>query len=182
MAGEARIRVAEILGAFAMAGDLGRGQPEGHVLRSVCIALQLADRLGLSGKERGDVYYTTLLMHCGCTAGAAEFAAFIAGDGLAAQRDLCLCDPKNLGQCLSWMRRHVAPGAGITERTRRALRLLFQGERMMAGVELGCSDVGARIARRLRMSEETQRSLYNICELWNGNGPHKLRGAAIPLP
>jgi HD-GYP domain-containing protein (c-di-GMP phosphodiesterase class II)/DNA-binding CsgD family transcriptional regulator len=182
MAVEERVRVAEILGAFAIAGDLGRGQPEGHVLRSVCIALQVADKLGLSTKARGDVYYTTLLMHCGCTAGAAEFAAVIAGDELAAQRDLCLCDPRNLGQCLTWIRRHVAPDAGVTERARRALQLLVQGERTMAGIEQGCSDVGARIAHRLRMSEETQRSLYHICELWNGKGPHQVRGADIPIP
>src|SRR4051812_39174305 len=45
----------------------------------------------------------------------------------------------------------------------------------------GCSEVGARIAARLRLAEATQHGLYNICESWDGKGPHKCRGEDTPL-
>ena len=94
-------RLAELLGIFANAGDLGRGLAEGHVEQVCFIGMRLADALKLPPADRADTYFTTLLVHGGCTAGMAEFAAFIASDELAAQRDLCLCAPENLVEALS---------------------------------------------------------------------------------
>ena len=75
-----RIRLAELLGSLSFAGDLGRGQPMGHVLRTTRIAMALAGRLGVPSENLADVYFTSLLLHAGCTAGLAEFAAFLASD------------------------------------------------------------------------------------------------------
>jgi hypothetical protein len=100
-----RIRLVELLGSLSFAGDLGRGQPMGHVLRTTRIAMALADRLGVPSTALTDVYFTSLLLHAGCTAGAAEFAAFLASDELSAQKDFCLCDPNNLSQLFGWMSR-----------------------------------------------------------------------------
>jgi hypothetical protein len=36
------VRLAELLSAFSMAGDLERGQPQGPVFRTTIVALQLA--------------------------------------------------------------------------------------------------------------------------------------------
>jgi HD-GYP domain-containing protein (c-di-GMP phosphodiesterase class II)/DNA-binding CsgD family transcriptional regulator len=177
-----RFRLAELLGPLSFAGDLGRGQPMGHVLRTTRIAMALADRLRVPSGELPDVYYTSLLLHAGCTAGSAEFAAFLASDELSAQRDFCLCDPSNLGDLFGWMKRNVAPGQPLPARTLRMLRLLSRGEKAFVDVDQGCSEVGSRIAARLGMSEATQRSLYHICESWSGKGPHKLKGEDIPLP
>lgn len=177
-----RFRLAELLGAFSFAGDLGRGQPVGHVLRTCRIAMAVATRLNLPVSALADVYYTALLVHAGCTAGASEFAAFLASDELSAQKDFCLCDPDNLVQLLGWLQRNVAPGRPLPARTARMFQLLIQGERAMQDVDQGCSEVGSRIAARLGMSEATQKSLYHICETWNGKGPHHLRGDDVPLP
>ena len=167
---------------FAVAGELGRGQPSGHVLRTCLIAMELAEELGLSPEQRSDVYYTSLLVHTGCTAGSAHFAAALACDELVAQKDCCLCDPDNFTEVLAWMRRNVSPQAPLPERLGRMLGLMLKGGEFTLEVDGGCSDVGGRIARRLGMSAETVKSLHNVCERWNGKGPHKLRGAAIPLP
>jgi HD-GYP domain-containing protein (c-di-GMP phosphodiesterase class II)/DNA-binding CsgD family transcriptional regulator len=66
-------------------------------------------------------------------------------------------------------------------KTLRILRLLAQGDGALREVDHGCSEVGSRIAARLGMSEETQRGLYQVCETWNGKGPHRLKGAEIPV-
>ena len=177
-----RIRLAGLLGSFSFAGDLGRGQPMGHVLRTCRIAMRLADQMKLSAAQRGDIYYTALLVHAGCTAGVSEFAAFLASDELVAQREVCLCDPDNMGQLLGWMRRHVSPNAAAPSRGLRLLQVMLQGEKVFHDWEQGCSEVGSRIAARLGMPEDTQEALFGICEMWNGKGPRKLKTAEIPLP
>jgi hypothetical protein len=75
----------------------------GHVLRTCRIAMELAERLHLKSEQRLDVYFTSLLVHAGCTAGAPEVAAFLASDELKAQKDFCLCDPSNMRQLLGWL-------------------------------------------------------------------------------
>jgi HD-GYP domain-containing protein (c-di-GMP phosphodiesterase class II)/DNA-binding CsgD family transcriptional regulator len=153
----------------------------GHVLRTTRIAMALAERLGVPSSQFPDVYFTSLLVHAGCTAGTADFAAFLASDELSAQKDFCLCDPNNFGQLFGWMRRNVAKDQPMPSRVLRMMQMLATGEKAFAEVDLGCSDVGSRIAARLAMSEATQLALYHICETWNGKGPHKLKGEDIPL-
>jgi HD-GYP domain-containing protein (c-di-GMP phosphodiesterase class II)/DNA-binding CsgD family transcriptional regulator len=177
-----QIRLAELLGSLSFAGDLGRGQPMGHVLRTCRIAMAITDKLRLSEAQKADVYYTALLVHAGCTAGAPDFAAFLASDELRAQKDFCLCDPNNMSQLLGWLWRNVAEGRSAGARGVRMLQLVAQGERAFQDIDLGCSDVGSRIAQRLGMTKETQRSLYQVCESWGGKGPHKLKGEDIPMP
>ncbi|MBI4338549.1 MAG: HD domain-containing protein [Chloroflexi bacterium] len=137
--------------------------------------------MGLSAENQTEVYYTALLVHAGCTAGAPQFAALLAGDELAAMRDMYLCDPGNMLQILRWIGRHVATEASFPTRTQRFVVALLQAERTMADFDRGCSDVGAQVAKRLGLPAGTQESLFHICELWNGKGPHRLRGDSIPL-
>jgi HD-GYP domain-containing protein (c-di-GMP phosphodiesterase class II)/DNA-binding CsgD family transcriptional regulator len=175
------IRLAELLGSLSFAGDLGRGQPMGHVLRTTRIAMAVAEKAGVPSGQLADVYFTGLLVHAGCTAGAADFAAFLANDDLSAQKDFCLCDPDNFGQMIGWMRRYVARGRPLPARVLRMMQLMSKGENGFQDIEQGCSEVGARIAARLGLTEATQLGLYAICETWNGKGPHKEKGEDIPL-
>jgi HD-GYP domain-containing protein (c-di-GMP phosphodiesterase class II)/DNA-binding CsgD family transcriptional regulator len=153
----------------------------GHVLRTTRIAMALADRLGVPSSQLDDVYFTALLLHASCTAGSADFAAFLASDEISAQHDFFLCDPNNQAQLFGWLRRNVASGQPLPARTLRMLRLMSRGEAAFQEVDRGCSDVGSRIAARLGLSEATQLSLYHICETWNGKGPHRISGLEIPL-
>src|SRR5262249_40853253 len=157
----------ELLGSLSFAGDLGRGQPMGHVLRTTRIAMALADRLRVPPGKLADVYFTALLVHAGCTAGAADCAAFLASDELYAGKDACLCDPANMKQMMGWMGRNVARGRPLPERFLRMLRLMSQGDRCFSDVQEGCSDVGSNIAIRFNLTKEAQQGLYNICETWN---------------
>jgi HD-GYP domain-containing protein (c-di-GMP phosphodiesterase class II)/DNA-binding CsgD family transcriptional regulator len=154
----------------------------GHVLRTTRIAMALAERLGLAPAELPAVYFTSLLVHAGCTAGIADFAAFLATDELSAQKDFCLCDPNNYVDLFGWLRRNAAKGKPLPARTLRMLQLFAGGEGAFQEIDRGCSEVGSRIAARLGMAEATQLALYHICETWNGKGPHRLRREDIPLP
>src|SRR5690349_19653755 len=153
------VRLVELLGSLSFAGDLGRGQTMGHVLRTTRIAMALADRLKLTATETENVYFTALLVHAGCTAGAAECAGFLASDELSAQKDFCLCTPGSIPQMLGWMTRNVAIGHALPDRVMRMLQLMAKGEKCFEDVDQGCSEVGARIAMRLGLPEETRTSL-----------------------
>jgi len=172
--------LAEILGVFARAGDLGRGQAEGHVEQVCWIGMRLAQELDLAPPDRDDVYFTTLLVHGGCTAGMAEFAAFIASDELSAQRDLCLCDPENLAQVMGCMKQNIACGAPLPARASSMLRMTG-GDRMLADVQAGCADVGSRIASRLGLPSGAVTALGCVCETWSGRGPRRLERSRIPI-
>ncbi len=177
-----RIPVLDLLGCFAVAGELGRGQPAGHVSRTAAIAMAVAERLGLDGAARSEVYQTSLLIHAGCTAGLSEVAAVLICDELALQRDVCLCDPANEFEMLRVLFKHAGRGRGSTARLRSIARMATGGSNAFHEMEAGCSGVAARIAARLGMRAGTVEALANICEIWNGKGPHKLRGESIPLP
>ena len=131
--------------------------------------------------DRVDTYFTTLLVHGGCTAGMAEFAAFIASDELAAQRDLCLCDPENMVEVFRCMKRNIAPEATLPRRIRGMLQMMLHGEKMTASVQGGCADVGSRIANRLGLPQGAVTALGCICETWNGRGPRRLKRNSIPI-
>lgn len=59
------------------------GQPPEDAIRSCLLATSLARRMDLSERDVGDVYYTTLLQHVGCTAYAHETAVLFGGDDIA---------------------------------------------------------------------------------------------------
>jgi HD-GYP domain-containing protein (c-di-GMP phosphodiesterase class II) len=176
-----RIPVLDLLGCFAVAGELGRGQPAGHVSRTAAIAVAIADALDLDEAARSDVFQAGLLIHAGCTAGVSEVAAVLLCDELAVQRDVCLCDPANELEVIRVLLRHAGRSAGSTGRLRGIVRLATSGAKAMHEMEAGCSEVGPRIAARLGMPAGTVDALTNICETWNGKGPHKRRGEEIPL-
>jgi HD-GYP domain-containing protein (c-di-GMP phosphodiesterase class II) len=174
------IPVLDLLGCFAVAGELGRGQPAGHVSRTAAIAVAVARDLGLDAQDQSDVFQASLLVHAGCTAGLSEVAAVLLCDELALQRDVCLCDPAHEFEVLRVLLRHAGRGASAS-RLRGLLGTATGATKAFHEMEAGCSDVGARIASRLGMPPGTVEALANICETWNGKGPHHLKGEAIPL-
>lgn len=173
--------ILDLLGCFAVAGELGRGQPAGHVSRTAALAVATADRLGLDPAERSVVLQTSLLVHAGCTAGASEVSAALLCDELALMRDVCICDPSNELEAMRVLLRHAGRGGGAMGRLKGLARLPTAGAAAMHEMEAGCSDVGSRVASRLGMPEATSAALANICETWNGKGFLKHKGDEIPV-
>src|ERR671915_382436 len=77
-----RVSLSELIGCLALATDLGMGQPFDHCLRTCRVAVGVAQTLGLTGEQLGDVYYIALLRFVGCNAHAHEDVAKT-GDELA---------------------------------------------------------------------------------------------------
>ena len=68
------LRLADLLAALSVATDLGMGQEPEKAVRGCLVATELARAMDLPGHQVHDVYWTTLLMHVGCTAPAHEAA------------------------------------------------------------------------------------------------------------
>ena len=61
------LRMADLLGAFSMASDMGVGLHAGHGVRCCYIGMRLAEALDLPLEQRVHLYYAELLKDAGCT-------------------------------------------------------------------------------------------------------------------
>ena len=74
------VALAELVGAFSLATDLGLGQPMEHVLRSWVIAARLGEHIGLEVDDRDALYYVATLAWVGCVADSHEMAHWFGDD------------------------------------------------------------------------------------------------------
>src|SRR3990172_3191831 len=180
---ENAIRMADVLGAFSLAGDLAVGlQPE-HGTRSCYIGMRIAQALGLGSEDRINLYYAELLKDAGCTAYTSQLATLWLTDEIVAKRELLfLRDFHNPADILFWLMEYVAAGAPLATRATRMLDFLKDGQGdMREGFESTCQ-MAARIAHRLGMPDAVQNALMNVFEEWDGRGmPQGRRGGSIPI-
>jgi HD-GYP domain-containing protein (c-di-GMP phosphodiesterase class II)/DNA-binding CsgD family transcriptional regulator len=176
------VRTADVLGALSLAADLGLGLPAEHVLRSCYIGMQLGAELRISPAERVDLYYAELLMDAGCTAWTSQLATFLMGDEIIArQQFVFFVDPSNPLAMLGWLRDYVAPGASTSQKARQSLEWAVRGRAFAReGLRNSC-EVAQRFALRLGMPTGVQDALRSVFEQWDGSGPRRTRGAAIPV-
>lgn len=71
---DATVHRHELLAALSRGIDLCMGQPIGHTVGQTYIALRLADRAGLDGDARRDVFHTSMLAWAGCHVDSLEQA------------------------------------------------------------------------------------------------------------
>jgi HD-GYP domain-containing protein (c-di-GMP phosphodiesterase class II)/DNA-binding CsgD family transcriptional regulator len=177
------IRMADVLGAFSLAGDLAVGLQAEHGARSCYIGMQIAEALGLSDEERIHLYYSELLKDAGCTAYTSQLAASWLADELAAKRELQFFrDPNNPFDVIPWILKYVAAGASLPTRASRSIDFLAHGrEFLREGFESTCA-VATRIAQRLGMPTAVQDALMQVFEQWDGKGmPAGSSGENIPV-
>lgn len=173
------IRMAEVLAAFSFATDLGVGKPMGHALRACYLGMEMARELRLSTLQQAELYYSFLLMHSGCAALSLAMAPIIKGDELAAIADITLRDDSNQMEMLAWLIQNVSPNAPLPTRVRNLIGALFQSDD--GGDVRGICEVAVRVAQRLDMPQGVQDAVRYYLERWDGKGPFRLEGSAIPL-
>src|SRR5206468_5005174 len=78
-------RLLGLLGGLSVATDLGTAAQIDESLKRSIVAVRLAKAVGCADREVGDVIYTSLLQHLGCTAYSYELAETF-GDDIAATR------------------------------------------------------------------------------------------------
>jgi HD-GYP domain-containing protein (c-di-GMP phosphodiesterase class II) len=176
------IRTADVLGALSAAADLALGMPEGHAARSCYLGMAIADRLGLSAEEKATVYYSELLMDAGCTAWAGYVASAIMGEEIGARRDFYFYrDARNPLDVLGWLQQYMAVGAPAYIRAGRMLDFSMHGKGFQREGLQNTAEVACRFAERLGMPGAVQSTLWSVFEQWDGTGPNRAQGDAIPI-
>jgi HD-GYP domain-containing protein (c-di-GMP phosphodiesterase class II) len=176
------IRTADVLGALSAAADLALGMPEGHAARSCYLGMAIADRLNLPPEEKATVYYSELLMDAGCTSWAGYVATAIMGDEIEARRAFYFyLDARNPLDVLGWLQQYMAVGAPAHIRAKGILDFSVHGKEFAREALQNTAEVACRFAERLGMPDEVQSTLWAVFEQWDGKGPNRARGAAIPM-
>lgn len=165
---------------LSLAIDLGLGQPMEHVLRSCLLAVQMAERLGLSEEERAEVYYVGLLAWVGCTADSHELAEWF-GDDIALRADTYDVDLGGV-RALRFALRHAGAGRTPLRRAGAAVELIASARRVIGGSMAAHCEAATLLAERLGLGPDVRRPLGQSFERWDGKGsPVGLRGEQISL-
>lgn len=176
-----RVRLAEVIGIFAMAADLGLGLPMEHGIRTCLLSLEMGRRVGLSTSELVDLYDVTLLRMIGCTAGSADAAEYF-GDEVAFGRDTQHLDYGDFEAFGGWAMTSFGADRPATERERMVQKLFsYTPERRVAALTGHC-EVAQMLATRLGFSGAVADGLAYVFERWDGTGaPNGVSGSDLPI-
>jgi HD-GYP domain-containing protein (c-di-GMP phosphodiesterase class II) len=179
----AELRLADLIAALSQVTDLGMGQPPEDATRSCLLAINLARRMDLSERDVGDVYYTTLLQHVGCTAYAHETAALFGGNDIAVRAGGARVDFANPKEALPYLVFELGKGATPHRRARAVIAAISEAQKIDEELYRSNCEVAVHMARRLGLGPGVGRGLNEIYERWDGKGaPRKLARDDIALP
>ncbi len=174
------LRLAELMGAMSIATDIGLGAPLEAGLSVCLLSMRLGEAMGLPDQELGRAYILALLRHIGCTADSDQMAA-MGGDEFAMNMAIAPLDHVDPRQVMPRMLRHLAaefPGARFPP---AVLRLLAMAPKMRTH-DLARCEVAEMLADRMGFDRQVQQDVRLFNERWDGKGPARLGGEAIPLP
>ena len=178
----ARLRLADLLGGLSIVADLGFGLPSETAMRSCLIGTALARELDVAEKDVADTFYTSLLLHVGCTAFSHEAAAAM-GDELTVNSAVAKTNFADPGDVLKTFIPEATRGMRPLSQVRAATFIVTRGKSFGKRHETASCEVAREIARRLGLPGSLQRALYEVHEWWKGGGaPRGLRGEEIALP
>jgi putative nucleotidyltransferase with HDIG domain len=176
------VRISEILAALSFALDLTEGQPMGHALRTCLIAQALAERLGLSLRDRTDLYYAALLKDVGCSSNSARIFELFGGDDREAKNARMRIDWSNYAKAMRFGLTHAAPGASWLERARRIAGLARVGPSVANELVAARCTQGGAIVRSLGFGNGVAGAVETLEEHWDGHGqPRGLEAGQIPI-
>jgi len=147
------VPVSDAMLALAFVGDLSKGQPTNHSVRTARLAAWLAEKEGASEEDCETAYCIALLRWSGCTANAAGFGQLL-GDDVAGRRSLTT----GIYPLFNVPRDLIYPLA-----------------------QIHC-EVSGDIAVMLSMPPAVERGLRHIFETYNGQGvPGLLKHPEVPV-
>lgn len=173
------LQLAELIAALSRVADLGMGQPPESAIQTCLLATNLARRVGLSDSDAGNIYYTALLQHVGCTAYAYETAALFGGDDIAVRAGGSTIDFANPKEALPYLLLGIGKTATPIGRTRAVVRAVSKGKDFDRELSRSNCEVAVNVARRLGMSDGVQRGLNEIYERWAPRPAHLLQGQCL---
>jgi len=157
--------MAGVVAALSVLSDLTRGHPPGEAMRACLLATELARRAGLNERDRGEVYYGTLLRFAGCAATSHEIAAAFGGDDIVVRARGDLIDPAEPGEAMEFL-----AGLGVDAVRLRTLGGPQGVARLKAeGARADC-EVGADLTVRLGLPDAVRRAVLDSFERFDGHG------------
>jgi HD-GYP domain-containing protein (c-di-GMP phosphodiesterase class II)/DNA-binding CsgD family transcriptional regulator len=170
-----RVEIAGVLAALSVTSDLTRGHPPGEAMRACLLAVELAQRAGLSVGEQGDVFYAALMRFSGCSATSHEAAAALGGDDIAVRSRGDLIDATRPQEALGLLA-GLGSGAGRVRVLARAPRV---PSIVRESARADC-EVGADLTRLVRLPETVRESVLCAFERFDGKGfPRGLGGPQL---
>jgi hypothetical protein len=175
------LRLAELVGALALAQDNAFGQPLESQLRSCLLASWICEAAGLPDEVREDAYWVALLRYVGCTGHAHEVAT-VFGDEIAIRAQTLVHDAANPAEVMHDVIEFATAGRDPVERN-AIVKMIQETAREWAvyNFSSGC-EVADMLVERLDLRPGVREALRFTFERWNGNGyPAHAQGDAIPV-
>ncbi|HEX4813026.1 MAG TPA: HD domain-containing phosphohydrolase, partial [Nonomuraea sp.] len=176
---EGVFRLLGLLGGLALATDLGTGAPLEESLKRCVVATRLARALGCTDADTGDVVYTALLQHLGCSAYSHEGAA-VWGDDVAFVRLAFLTDFADQRDVWRTFAGGVAASTGWS-RPRVMATAMTKGRRGAVEGPAATCEIARDASRWLGLPDSVQLSLAHALTSWDGKGYPTTSGEEIPL-
>jgi putative nucleotidyltransferase with HDIG domain len=174
------LRLADLLAALSVATDLGMGNEPEKAIRSCLLATELARATGLTEAQCRDVYYTSMVLHLGCTAPSHELGHLF-GDDVGVMSRGEHTDDSTLRGSLAVLGL-AGRGTGV-RRAGHLARVLTAGQEGSAAILRSVCDVGTRLADRLHLGAGVVAALRDGTEVWDGSsGAFGHAGDDIALP
>jgi HD-GYP domain-containing protein (c-di-GMP phosphodiesterase class II) len=175
------VRLAELLAALSLAGDLGHGRTLEYSLRTAYLGCRLAAAAGLGAAERRDVLYVGLLQAIGCVGNAYEITTQAHVDEIAFKSEIALANFLEPADQLKVVVRHFGSTGPAALRPATIARAFADRDAPRRSTLAHC-ETGALIARRAGLGEGVAASLFGVFERWDGHGrPVGAKAGAIPL-
>lgn len=175
-------RLAELIVALSLAGDLGMGRQMGHAGRTAYLAVRLAAQVGLPERERAGALYVALLRGVGCVGDAHDMALEFLADDLLMKREFATAGYGRPSDQMRAMLRTTAVGAPLPVRAAVIIRAMGTAPRRVGEFLRAHCEVGSIIAQRLGLGAAVAEALRAIFERWDGSGsPDHRRGDEIPV-
>jgi HD-GYP domain-containing protein (c-di-GMP phosphodiesterase class II) len=181
LAGNERVRTAELIGALCLATDLGMAFPFEHGLHTTLIAMRLADKLGVDRRGASDTYYACLLSHAGCTTEVRVAAEVFGGSLTTSFNPLMYGSPR---QVLTGLLRTLPDpdSAALVRMLQTARRFPRMARETRPALSAAC-EVAGMLADRVGAPPTVPSLLADLTERWDGMGPlRRAKGERIPLP
>jgi len=172
------VRLAELVASLTLAIDLGRGQPQEHVLRQTVIASRLTRLAGLSEDALAVTYYVSLMAWVGCVADSHEMAGWF-GDDTQWRADIFPVDKVGV-PLLRFLIDAIPDGSSLLHRISMTGQILVGGLRAAKESSVTHCQVAGDIAERLGLDAAVCRALPQAFARWDGKGvPSGLSGTDI---
>jgi HD-GYP domain-containing protein (c-di-GMP phosphodiesterase class II) len=170
----------EVLAALSLAIDLGLGQPMDHMLRSAAMGSRLAERLGLSERERGAVFYTGLVMWIGCHADSHEYARWF-GDDIAMRHASHFIDWSG-APYRRFLMSNLGRGSTLPKRAQLAAKVFLDARGNLGALVQSHCLSAALLAEEIGLGADVCEALPYAYERWDGSGlPAGAAGSQIPV-